>query len=179
MSGNLRLRFGVHKAAQLRGPVRYRLKRTAYTAVVVRTDQNIYLVRHGEAMREGDDAARPLNARGHEEVERLAAYLAGIGVAVAEIRHSGKARARQTAEILAGVLHAPLAQAQGMQPDDDPAPMAASLSQETRDLLLVGHLPHLAVLATLLLRGSAHPPVHLRTAGLVHLQRDGDRWRLV
>ena len=140
---------------------------------------NLFLVRHGEAEKGPDDRARPLHARGREEVAHLAAHLSSLGVRVAEIRHSGKVRAQQTAEILARALHAPLVETDGMQPDDEPAPLAGKLSAEARDLMLVGHLPHLAVLATLLLRGSAHPPIQFRTAGLVRLRREDGRWRML
>lgn len=140
---------------------------------------NLYLVRHGEAKKELDDSARPLSARGREEVEMLGAYLSSQGIKVAEIRHSPKARAQQTAEILSHALSASAARVQGLLPEDDAAPIVASLLDETRDLMLVGHMPQLADLAALLLRGAAHPPIALRTAGLLHFQRDGARWRLL
>jgi phosphohistidine phosphatase len=141
---------------------------------------DLYLVRHGEAMIESADPVRPLSARGREEVDRLAAHLRNEGVTVAEIRHSGKARAAQTAERIANAIGAPTSAVAGLQPDDDPMPMAEVVSLEIRDLMLVGHLPHLALLAQLLLAsGGVRSSIELRTAGLLRLRREAGSWRLI
>ena len=139
---------------------------------------NLYLVRHGDAEHDGDDSLRPLSARGREEVERLGAYLAARGVRVAEIRHSPKLRAAQTAEILSSALNAPRAQREGLMPNDDPRPLAADVGQATGDLMLVGHLPQLPLLAAVLLGATSHP-IQLPTSGLARLRRTGDRWELL
>src|SRR3989442_4166078 len=60
-----------------------------------------YLVQHGEATPEQDDPARPLTDRGRREVEPVAEAAKRSGVGIAEIVHSGKIRAPQTAELLA------------------------------------------------------------------------------
>ncbi|MBI2469300.1 MAG: histidine phosphatase family protein [Candidatus Rokubacteria bacterium] len=63
-----------------------------------------YLVRHGSARPAAPgaaDAERPLDDRGREEVTRVARHAAALGLRVAEIRHSGFVRARESAEILA------------------------------------------------------------------------------
>ena len=117
----------------------------------------IYLVRHGDAVAETVDAARPLSPRGRAEVERMADLAAGLGLRVAEIRHSGLVRARQTAEILAARL-APrrgVRAAEGLRPDDDPLPLAVECETAREPLMLVGHLPHLGRLASRLLIGAA------------------------
>jgi broad specificity phosphatase PhoE len=58
----------------------------------------VYLVQHGEAQPEAVSAERELTPRGRSDVERVANLLAGGGVRVAKVCHSGKTRARQTAE---------------------------------------------------------------------------------
>lgn len=137
----------------------------------------LYLVRHGEALA-AQDTPPPLSSRGREDVERLGAYLAASGTRVAEIRHSSKLRAQQTAEILARTLGAPRFAAEGLAPDDDPTITADALADERRDLMLVGHLPHLALLATYLLRGVDHAPIEFRKGGLVRLERHEGHWQL-
>lgn len=115
----------------------------------------IYLVRHGEAVPEHVDPARPLSARGRAEIERVAAEVARLGWRVAEIRHSGLTRARQTAEMLAARL-APergVRAVEGLRPDDDPHRLAAECEATREPVMLVGHLPHLGRLASLLLLG--------------------------
>jgi phosphohistidine phosphatase len=135
----------------------------------------LYLVRHGDAEREGDDSRRVLSARGVDEVERLGALLRARGARVVEIRHSPKRRAVQTAEILSAALGVPSRETAGMMPDDDPSTLAAELEEESHDLMLVGHLPYLPHLAALLLRAPV-PPFQLPTAGLACLRRRAGRW---
>jgi phosphohistidine phosphatase len=115
----------------------------------------IYLVRHGEALPGGDDAARPLSDRGRAEIERVAALAVRLGLRAHEIRHSGLARARQTAEILAARLAPPsgVTAAPGLGPADDPSIAARECERQPDLLMLVGHLPHLGRLASLLLTG--------------------------
>ena len=64
----------------------------------------IYLVQHGEAKPESEAPERPLTDKGRTEVESVAYYVAGLGVKVSRIVHSGKLRAKQTAEIFAQKL---------------------------------------------------------------------------
>src|SRR5437899_75323 len=90
-----------------------------------------YLVQHGEAKPEQEDPARPLTDRGRREVERVARAARRSGVGVAEILHSGKLRAQQTAELLAAAL-SPVGGVRavaGLAPTDDPAAARAVLDQ--------------------------------------------------
>ena len=68
----------------------------------------IYLVRHahaGDAARwTGDDARRPLSAKGRLQADRLARYLAALQVDVDVIVSSPRVRARETAEPITQVL---------------------------------------------------------------------------
>jgi phosphohistidine phosphatase len=111
-----------------------------------------YLVRHGEAKSEKEDPARPLSDRGREEVRRVAQHVAGLGLTLAQIRHSGKLRARQTAEILAEFLSAAqgVREMGGLAPMDDPGKAQAEIEASREPTMLVGHLPHLSRLASLL-----------------------------
>ena len=61
----------------------------------------LYLVQHGEATKETEDPARPLTEHGRQEVVKVARALARVRLGVSVIAHSGKLRARQTAELLA------------------------------------------------------------------------------
>ena len=117
----------------------------------------IYLVRHGEARPDVDDASRPLSERGRAEIERVARLVAVLRPAVAEIRHSGLLRGRQTAEILAAALGPArgVRAAGGLAPSDEPGVAAAECEAATEPILLVGHMPHLGRLASRLLIGEA------------------------
>ena len=115
----------------------------------------LYLVRHGEAMGEAENPERPLTARGREEVRRAGVVAARLGLRPVEIRHSGKRRAAETAEIFAGALgvREHVVAVAGMAPNDDVRPIASALDTAPQPLMLVGHLPLLSRLASLLLVG--------------------------
>lgn len=115
----------------------------------------LYLVHHADAVGPDVDPSRPLSARGRASVEALARRAAEHGVKPDVIWHSGKLRARQTAECFWRLCH-PLAQVSathGLQPDDPPRWIAETLNGERRDIMLVGHMPHLALLMRLLVSG--------------------------
>ena len=135
----------------------------------------VYLDRHGEPTRESEDPQRPLNARGREEVRRVSAVAARMGLRPAEIRHSGKRRAAQTAEIFAAALgpRAAVVTASGLAPNDDVEPVATALATATRPVMVVGHLPFLSRLASLLLVGDPDRPlVQFPTGGIVCLAHE-------
>lgn len=143
----------------------------------------VYLVRHGEAGRAFVDAERPLTEAGREDVARVAARATERGVAIPEIRHSGRRRARETAEILSEALRPPagIVEVAGLHPSDDPESIALSLDAEPDPLMLVGHLPFMGCLAGLLVTGDAErAPVPFAPATMACLQLDdpGERWRV-
>ena len=115
----------------------------------------LYLVQHGEALSKEIDPDRALSEAGRNDVQRLASFLAGK-VQVARILHSGKTRARQTAEILAAAV-APgreIEQLGGLGPNDPVEPFVRHVEEWAEDLLVVGHLPFMAKLAARLAAGS-------------------------
>jgi len=136
---------------------------------------NLYLVRHGAAVPKEQDPERPLAPAGVALARRVAAFLAHSGrVAVAEIRHSTKLRARQTAEIMAevGGLSVPISEVANLEPLADVGDLASALSRSTIDLMLVGHLPHLSRLATALVAGDPdRDAFSFPECGVLHLHR--------
>ena len=59
---------------------------------------NLFLVHHGDAVGPEIDPQRPLSAVGRANVDRLATLAAARGARPSVVWHSGKLRARQTAE---------------------------------------------------------------------------------
>jgi phosphohistidine phosphatase len=139
-----------------------------------------YLVRHGAAASGPDDRVRPLTREGRAEIETTARALAARGVDVAEIRHSGLARARESAEILGATLAPPhgVHTVTGLLPEDDPAAAAAELERAEAPLMLVGHLPHLARLSAALAGGAAVERIHFAPGTAVGLRRGPDGWQV-
>lgn len=143
--------------------------------------ENLYLMQHGEAMAEQEDPARPLTDLGRGHVERVARAAGRIGLGIEQVVHSGKLRARQTAEIVVACLEpAPaFTEMSGLGPNDDPRIAAEAVGASPEPRLLVGHLPHLSRLASLLILGDAGKGiVAFRMGGLVCLAKSDDGWRV-
>jgi phosphohistidine phosphatase len=137
-------------------------------------------VHHGEAVDPAVDLRRPLSAAGRAAVERIAAAAAAKGARPAVVWHSGKLRAKQTAEACWRACNAlaELSATRELQPDDRPQWIADRLRGETRDILIAGHFPHLPRVRALLLKdesAEASFPAH----GAVALvsEDEGDTWK--
>ncbi len=139
----------------------------------------LYLVQHGEAKSKEEDPNRPLTGRGIRDVERIAEFIAKADVKVDRIVHSGKLRARQTAEILAKELNIErMEESEALSPLSDPNIWASKLRDQEEDLMLVGHLPHLSKLVSLLITGREDEEVvRFTMGGIFCLERSDDgKW---
>ena len=142
----------------------------------------LYLVHHADAVGPDVDPRRPLSEKGRAEIERVAAKAAAHGANPSVVWHSGKLRAKQTAEALWRACNqmAELSATRDLQPDDPPQWMRDRLRGETRDILIAGHFPYLPRLLALLVTGGEAGslfPEH----GVVALVSDdeGATWREV
>lgn len=144
---------------------------------------NLCLIQHGDAVSKDVDPDRPLSPQGVRDVQRLRDYLAEQLTGPRLILHSGKTRARQTSELLAEVLdpNCELRAAPGLQPKDPPKGFAHYLERETRDLIIVGHMPFLGrLLATLLSCDEEAVLVDFVPGTLVMLDRSEDgQWAVI
>jgi phosphohistidine phosphatase len=144
---------------------------------------DIYLMQHGVATSAEEDLSRPLTPAGRAAVERVAARAQAAGVRAELCVHSGKVRAEQTARILAGAVGAALQTRAGLDPSDPVRPFADWLQEQSRvspngSIIVVGHLPFLDRLASLLVAGDDHGhPVRFQNAGLVKLVPQDDPQR--
>ena len=141
----------------------------------------LYLIQHGAAKTEEEDPDRDLTDQGAAEVERMAAYLKGINAQIHVVWHSGKTRARHTAEIFADALDVAnrLLEHTGLAPKDDVLPIAEKLIGSQNNLMLVGHLPFLSRLASALLTGSPDREIlRFRYSCIVCLEQEEKTWRL-
>ncbi len=143
----------------------------------------LYLVQHGEALPKEINSDRPLSDLGRQDLEQFARFLAGRGVRVSQVWHSGKTRARQTAELLAAAL-APGVKAEaraGLAPNDSTEAFAETLAAWREDAMVVGHLPFMARLVTrLVVKSDDGTTVAYLPGSLVCLERDEDGdWAIV
>ncbi len=139
---------------------------------------HLYLVHHADAVGADVDPRRPLSVAGQATADRAASFAAAYGAVPDVIWHSGKLRAKETAERFWRKCN-PLAKCvatRDLQPDDSPMWMRDRLRCEGRHILIAGHFPHLAGLLTLLVadRAVVFPP-----HGVVALSTtdEGETWR--
>ena len=139
----------------------------------------LYLVHHGDAVGPDVDPMRPLSNRGRLDVDALAHEAAGRGARPDLIWHSGKLRAKQTAEAFWRHCNtlAPLSATHGLQPTDPIPWILDAIAGETRSLMLVGHFPHLPRLLGVLLAGRPEAaPVAFPLHGVVALEDKNGKW---
>jgi phosphohistidine phosphatase len=143
---------------------------------------NLYLVHHADAVSPSVDPQRPLSSAGLAHAAALADRAKAAGCTPAAIWHSGKLRARQTAEAFFRACN-PFAEfkaVRGLLPDDPPHYARDLAAGEARDIMLVGHMPHLRDTLALLVPDAGQFPLH----GLVALASEdeaaawAERWRL-
>ena len=127
----------------------------------------VYLVRHGEAVSSGVDPKRPLSEQGRADVRKVAAFIKPLGISVEHIWHSDKLRAAQTAEILAESVkvNKGCSEHEALGPNDDITILAGELDAYDTDVMIVGHLPFLAYLTSLLVAGKETANVAAFDAG--------------
>jgi len=143
----------------------------------------VYLMRHGQPVSTERNPERPLSDLGKNDVEKIAEFLHGAGVKIDQALHSGKARARQTAAIMASRLNPKLElqESPGLGPLDDVTRIANQIKEAKKDLLIAGHMPHLGKLVSLLVVGNQLVPVvNFQQGSVVCLEKDEiDRWSAV
>ncbi len=140
----------------------------------------LYLVRHGEALPKEVDPERGLTQEGKQDAEKVASLLEGQAIKVEAVWESGKKRATETAEIMAGALTSEtgIARQAGMAPMDPVTPIMEEIDSLEGDYMLVGHMPFMSILASRLILGEEDPDVVIfREATVVCLEKGPNgRW---
>ena len=142
----------------------------------------LYLVQHAKAASKEIDPQRPLTEEGLRDIKKVAEFIKPSDLCVDYLWHSGKKRAAQTAEVLAEVIKVDntLTAHDGLGPTDDVTVLKAEFASATDDIMIVGHLPFLAKLASLLLTGSElADTVAFKQGGIVCLSRcNENKWQI-
>jgi phosphohistidine phosphatase len=112
---------------------------------------NLYFMRHGIAASKDDPAAdhdRPLTDKGAKRVRKAAKGVRRLGLSFDALLSSSLVRARQTAEIVAGLLHheAAIEEISSLAPEGTIDQLVEDLRryQDRSSLLLFGHEPSLS-----------------------------------
>jgi phosphohistidine phosphatase len=125
----------------------------------------LYLMQHGLAVPESEDPEQPLSREGVAQIKASAAAMKKLGIALDAIVCSPKKRARQSAALVAEGVNFPYSDIVETETLKPRAPAEEALFflrrfTECRAVLIAGHLPSLANIASLLLGGDS--PVRLR-----------------
>ena len=132
-----------------------------------------YIVQHGLSLPKDQDSEKGLAPQGMEDVKRIAEVARNYGVLVERILHSGKKRARQTAELIGEALQPAqgIKMISGIKPLDDMAEFASQVDFKA-NTMVVGHLPFLERLTSFLITGQKEPIVFkLQNGGILCLDR--------
>lgn len=137
----------------------------------------VYLVQHAKPKSKEEDPDRPLSDEGKNDIIKIVKFLPQLNIK--KVLHSGKLRAQQTAEILAKSLKAEIINGDALEPLADPAIWTQRLDKETEDVMFVGHLPHLAKLASqLLTQNQEKPVISFKQGGIVCLEKTDHGWEV-
>ena len=140
-------------------------------------------MQHGKPVSKEEDPDRPLSDQGKKDVEKIAGFFQRCGLNIEEIFHSGKIRARQTAEIMSSRLIPRVTpqEKDGLSPLNDVKEIANQIEKMEKDLLIAGHLPHLAKLTSLLItRNESMHVVGFQQGGVVCLEKGEEgNWAIV
>ena len=131
----------------------------------------LFLVQHGICLAKDKDPEKGLSEIGIEETHRLAPVAKGYKIPVNQIFHSGKKRARQTAEIYHQALELETAVnvLKGINPMDDVRAFAANLDSSA-NWMVVGHMPFMERLVSYMITGDETVRVYqFQNSGIVCL----------
>lgn len=139
-------------------------------------------MRHGQAASPLVDPQQGLTKEGREEIEKLAKRLAELDVQFKQVFHSDKARAQQTAQIMANYL-APNVIPQmriGLKPNDDPHQLLSEIESWQKDTLITSHLPFVPGLLAELTREQAYQSQGMGfvPGTVVCLTRHNNNWQV-
>jgi phosphohistidine phosphatase len=139
----------------------------------------LYLIQHGLSLSQEEDPRRPLSQQGRDQTQKIAGFLKSRDIKVDYIWHSDKLRAAQTAQIISEFLSgAQLKQRNDLKPLDPVDKFPSEFLRLNKDIAVIGHLPFLQKLTSLLVAGQENLElVSFRYSGVVCLDYQGG-WRV-
>jgi phosphohistidine phosphatase len=146
-------------------------------------DTRLYFLRHGLAGQFGDpqykdDSLRPLTAQGKEKMHREAKGIQALGLSFDAILSSPYLRAKQTAEIVAQafkIKHKEIYLTNNLLPPASAKKLLKELHSRfprSKNILLVGHEPHLTGLISSLLKSETPLNIELKKGALCCIRLD-------
>lgn len=141
----------------------------------------VILVRHGIAVEMGEegvisDEGRMLSGKGRKATRQVAKGLKAAGCRPVSVISSPLLRARETADIIAEVLGLEKVEVSDlMLPGTSPTDiMAFLMARGEFPVILVGHMPDLAIMASGMLSRDASVPLTFKKAAACSILFDGE-----
>jgi len=141
----------------------------------------LYLIRHGQAAAIPPDPEQYLTSAGRAGIEKLSCRLGKKGLKVSQIFHSEKARARETAEIMAAQIGPDIRLNihKHIKPNDDPQWLANDIANWDADTLIVSHLPFIpALLNLLVVDASTSYGISFEPGTVICLTPNAGHWKI-
>lgn len=143
----------------------------------------LFVVQHGDAVPKDADPDRPLSNRGRADLQLLLEFLAARNIRIEQIFHSGKVRARETAEILRPLLEMPgeIHKRDGLAPNDSPDSFLEQFGRIEKDTLVASHMPFVARAVSQALTGlPGRELMRFVPGSIAGMERGVDNsWRLI
>jgi phosphohistidine phosphatase len=142
----------------------------------------LYIVQHAKAASKDVDPERPLTEEGRHDIQKVAAFIKPLNLSVEYLWHSRKKRAIQSAEVLAEAveINKEKIEREGLAPNDDVTALKYEIVSAQHDIMIVGHMPFVGKLTSLLLTGNeSADTVAFRQGGIVALNSSGpNQWQI-
>lgn len=140
----------------------------------------LYIVQHGISLSEEVDPEKSLSSNGEEHSRKIAEFLREKSVRVDTIWHSPKKRAVQTAHILSETAAIPeIQERKDLSPMDPVGHIPEEIEPLSKNLMIVGHLPFLQKLVSLLLSGTEDNRfISIKNSGVICLEHT-DSWKVL
>lgn len=138
----------------------------------------LYLVQHGKQTPEEINPEEPLSQEGISDCKKVAGFAKEAGIKVDEIFHSVKLRAKETAEIFAEHLteNGEAQEKEGLKAMDDVGIWAEKIEEYEGDLMLIGHLPFMQKLSSLMVAGNSEKAIYkFQQGGMLCLEKDEEK----
>ncbi|MBI5750428.1 MAG: phosphohistidine phosphatase SixA [Nitrospinae bacterium] len=137
----------------------------------------LYLMQHGQALDEEQDPQRHLSPEGKAQIGRTALALKKMGLSFDLMISSSKARARESAEIIADTLSYPLKEIEitdSLTPNSSPEDFIDFLAgfKDRERVFVAGHLPSLHNIALWLLCESCNINIKFEMGGVLRIDAE-------
>jgi phosphohistidine phosphatase len=141
---------------------------------------NLYILRHGLAVERGTpgykkDSDRPLTPKGKRRMKKISEAMEAMELKFDLVLSSPFLRAKQTAKIVAETfgLQKRFAFSEALTPDGNPKVFVEQIVKlRLKNILLVGHEPHLSRFIALLTTGGTDATIELKKGGLCKLEME-------